>query len=202
MAIDKIIFDVGQVLVKFNPKNLFRKILPNDEEVNYFLKNICTWNWHIQQDLVYDTSKAAKPMVEKFPKYQEAIEAFYGRFLEMIIGTHEENINLALQLQKMGHPIYLLSNFPGDQFEKYRLQNSFIDQFDDRIISGDVGLAKPDKKIYELAIQKFNLVPENSLFIDDKIENIKGAESVGIKTIHLRKPEDLKILINKFINVD
>jgi HAD superfamily hydrolase (TIGR01509 family) len=141
-------------------------------------------------------------MVEKFPKYQEAIEAFYGRFLEMIIGTHQENINLALQLQKMGYPIYLLSNFPGDQFEKYRLQNSFIDQFDDRIISGDVGLAKPDKKIYELAIKKFNLVPENSLFIDDKIENIKGAESVGIKTIHLRKPEDLKILINKFINVD
>ena len=102
----------------------------------------------------------------------------------------------------MGYAIYLLSIFPGDQFEKYRLQNSFIDQFDDRIISGDVGLAKPDKKIYELAIQKFNLVPENSLFIDDKMENIKGAESVGIKTIHLKKPEDLKILITKFINVD
>jgi len=202
MAIKKVIFDLGNVLVKFNPKNLFRKIFTTEEEVDFFLHNICTWDWHIQQDLVYDTSQAATPLIQKYPQYKEAIEAFYERFLEMIEGNYEANIQLALSIQKLGYPIYILSNFPGDQFEKYRHNNNYIDQFDDRIISGDVGLAKPDKKIYELAIKKFNLVPENSLFIDDKIENIKGAESVGIKTIHLRKPEDLKILINKFINVD
>ena len=84
MAIKKVIFDVGQVLVKFSPKNLFLKILKNEEEVDYFLKNICTWEWHIQQDLVYDTSKVAEPMAKKYPEYKEAIDAFYGRFLEMI----------------------------------------------------------------------------------------------------------------------
>ena len=146
MAIKKVIFDVRQVLVKFSPKNLFLKILKNEEEVDYFLKNICTWEWHIQQDLVYDTSKVAEPMAKKYPEYKEAIDAFYGRFLEMIEGTYKENVNLALQLKKQGYSIYLLSNFPGDQFEKYRLQNSYIDMFDDRIISGDVCLAKPDKK--------------------------------------------------------
>ena len=201
MAIKKVIFDVGQVLVKFSPKNLFLKILKNEEEVDYFLKNICTWEWHIQQDLVYDTSKVAEPMAKKYPEYKEAIDAFYGRFLEMIEGTYKENVNLALQLKKQGYSIYLLSNFPGDQFEKYRLQNSYIDMFDDRIISGDVGLAKPDKKIYELAVQKFSLIPEESLFIDDKIENIKGAEKVGIQTIHLEQPKDLKHLIKKFISI-
>jgi len=201
MAIKKIIFDVGQVLVKFNPKNLFLKILQDEEEVNFFLKNVCTWDWHIQQDLVYDTSKAAKPMVEKFPKYQEAIEAFYDRFLEMIPMIYQDNVNLALRLKKMGYSIYLLSNFPGDQFEKYRIKNNFIDEFDDRIISGDVGMSKPSKQIYQLAITKFNLIPSESLFIDDKIENIKGAESVGIKTIHLTKPEDLQVLIKKFIDL-
>ena len=103
MAIKKIIFDVGQVLVKFNPKNLFLKILQDEEEVNFFLKNVCTWDWHIQQDLVYDTSKAAKPMVEKFPKYQEAIEAFYDRFLEMIPIIYQDNVNLALRLKKKGY---------------------------------------------------------------------------------------------------
>ena len=201
MAIKKVIFDVGQVLVKFSPKNLFLKILKNEEEVDYFLKNICTWEWHIQQDLVYDTSKVAEPMAKKYPEYKEAIDAFYGRFLEMIEGTYKENVNLALQLKKQGYSIYLLSNFPGDQFEKYRLQNSYIDMFDDRIISGDVGLAKPDKKIYELAVQKFSLIPEESLFIDDKIENIKGAEKVGIQTIHLEQSKDLKNLIKKFISI-
>ena len=201
MAIQKVIFDVGQVLVKFNPRNLFIKILKDEEKVDFFLKNICTWEWHIQQDLIYDTSKAAKPVIKKYPEYKEAIEAFYGRFLEMIDSVHQENVDLALKLKQKGYPIYLLSNFPGDQFEKYRLQNSFLDEFDDRIISGDVGLAKPDIKIYQLAIKKFNLNPEESLFIDDKIENTKGAEQVGIKTIQLQKPEDLDKEIRKFIDL-
>ena len=201
MAIQKVIFDVGQVLVKFNPRNLFIKILKDEEKVDFFLKNICTWEWHIQQDLIYDTSKAAGPVIKKYPEYKEAIEAFYGRFLEMIDSVHQENVNLALKLKQKGYPIYLLSNFPGDQFEKYRLQNSFLNEFDDRIISGDVGLAKPDIKIYQLAIKKFNLNPEESLFIDDKIENTKGAEQVGIKTIQLQKPEDLDKEIRKFIDL-
>ena len=201
MTIQKIIFDVGQVLVKFNPRNLFIKILKDEEKVDFFLKNICTWEWHIQQDLIYDTSKAAGPVIKKYPEYKEAIEAFYGRFLEMIDSVHQENVNLALKLKQKGYPIYLLSNFPGDQFEKYRLQNSFLDEFDDRIISGDVGLAKPDIKIYQLAIKKFNLNPEESLFIDDKIENTKGAEQVGIKTIQLQKPENLDKEIRKFIDL-
>jgi len=201
MAIQKIIFDVGQVLVKFTPRNLFIKILKDEEKVDYFLKNICTWEWHIQQDLMYDTSKAADPIIKKYPEYKEAIEGFYGRFLEMIDSVHQENVDLALKLKQKGYPIYLLSNFPGDQFEKYRLQNSFLDEFDDRIISGDVGLAKPDIKIYQLAIKKFNLKPEESLFIDDKIENTKGAEQVGIKTIQLQKPEDLNKEIRKFIDL-
>ena len=201
MAIQKVIFDVGQVLVKFNPRNLFIKILKDEEKVDFFLKNICTWEWHIQQDLIYDTSKAAGPVIKKYPEYKEAIEAFYGRFLEMIDSVHQENVNLALKLKQKGYPIYLLSNFPGDQFEKYRLQNSFLDEFDDKIISGDVGLAKPDIKIYQLAIKKFNLNPEESLFIDDKIENTRGAEQVGIKTIQLQKPEDLDKEIRKFIDL-
>ena len=201
MAIQKVIFDVGQVLVKFNPQNLFIKILKDEEKVDFFLKNICTWEWHIQQDLIYDTSKAAGPVIKKYPEYKEAIEAFYGRFLEMIDSVHQENVNLALKLKQKGYPIYLLSNFPGDQFEKYRLQNSFLDEFDDRIISGDVGLAKPDIKIYQLAIKKFNLNPEESLFIDDKIENTKGAEQAGIKTIQLQNPEDLDKEIRKFIDL-
>jgi epoxide hydrolase-like predicted phosphatase len=201
MAIQKVIFDVGQVLVKFNPRNLFIKILKDEEKVDFFLKNICTWKWHIQQDFIYDTSKAAGPVIKKHPEYKEAIEAFYGRFLEMIDSVHQENVDLALKLKQKGYPIYLLSNFPGDQFEKYRLQNSFLNEFDDRIISGDVGLAKPDIKIYQLAIKKFNLNPEESLFIDDKIENTKGAEQAGIKTIQLQNPEDLDKEIRKFIDL-
>ena len=199
MAVEKIIFDLGRVLVKFNVRNLFRKIITTEEEIDYFLQNICTWEWHIQQDLVQDTSQASAPLVQQFPKYQEAIEAFYGRFLEMIEGTYEKNVKLAMDLKQKGYPIYVLSNFPGDQYDKYEKHNSFLQIFDDKIISGHVGLAKPDIKIYQLAIDKFHLVPERSLFIDDKIENIEGAKQLGIQTIHLQNPDELPELIKPFI---
>ena len=199
MAVEKIIFDLGRVLVKFNVRNLFRKIITTEEEIDYFLQNICTWEWHIQQDLVLDTSQASAPLVQQFPKYQEAIEAFYGRFLEMIEGTYEKNVKLAMDLKQKGYPIYVLSNFPGDQYDKYEKHNSFLQIFDDKIISGHVGLAKPDAKIYQLAIDKFHLVPERSLFIDDKIENIEGAKQLGIQTIHLQNPDELPELIKPFI---
>ena len=199
MAVEKIIFDLGRVLVKFNVRNLFRKIISTEEEIDYFLNNICTWEWHIQQDLVQDTSKASIPLVTQFPKYKEAIEAFYGRFLEMIEGTYEANVRLAKTLKQQGYPIYVLSNFPGDQFDKYEKDNPFLQMFDDKIISGHVGLAKPDTKIYQLAIDKFNLVPEKSLFIDDKIENVNGAKQLGIHTIHLENPDQLPELILPFI---
>jgi len=199
MAVEKIIFDLGRVLVKFNVRNLFRKIITTEEEIDYFLQNICTWEWHIQQDLVQDTSQASAPLVQQFPKYQEAIEAFYGRFLEMIEGTYEKNVKLAMDLKQKGYPIYVLSNFPGDQYDKYEKHNSFLQIFDDKIISGHVGLAKPDAKIYQLAIDKFHLVPERSLFIDDKIENIEGAKQLGIQTIHLQNPDELPELIKPFI---
>ena len=199
MAVEKIIFDLGRVLVKFNVRNLFRKIITTEEEIDYFLQNICTWEWHIQQDLVQDTSQASAPLVQQFPKYQEAIEAFYGRFLEMIEGTYKKNVELAMDLKQKGYPIYVLSNFPGDQYDKYEKHNSFLQIFDDKIISGHVGLAKPDAKIYQLAIDKFHLVPERSLFIDDKIENIEGAKQLGIQTIHLQNPDELPELIKPFI---
>ena len=199
MAVEKIIFDLGRVLVKFNVRNLFRKVITTEEEIDYFLQNICTWEWHIQQDLVQDTSQASAPLVQQFPKYQEAIEAFYGRFLEMIEGTYEKNVKLAMDLKQKGYPIYVLSNFPGDQYDKYEKHNSFLQIFDDKIISGHVGLAKPDAKIYQLAIDKFHLVPERSLFIDDKIENIEGAKQLGIQTIHLQNPDELPELIKPFI---
>ena len=199
MAVEKIIFDLGRVLVKFNVRNLFRKIITTEEEIDYFLQNICTWEWHIQQDLVQDTSQVSAPLVQQFPKYQEAIEAFYGRFLEMIEGTYEKNVKLAMDLKQKGYPIYILSNFPGDQYDKYEKHNSFLQIFDDKIISGHVGLAKPDTKIYQFAIDKFHLTPERSLFIDDKIENIEGAKQLGIQTIHLQNPDELPELIKPFI---
>ncbi len=199
MLIDKYIFDLGKVIVKFKVENLFKKFFKTDREIKYFLNNICTWDWHIQQDTKYDTSKAADSLIKKYPNYKIPIEAFYGRFLEMIDGIYEENLKIALNLKKKGKKIYILSNFPGDQFDNFMKQNKFLNEFDDMIISGKVGLKKPDKKIYELAIRKFDCNPNKTLFIDDRPENTKAAQNFGINIITLDDPSKLKDYIQNFI---
>ena len=199
MVIDKYIFDLGKVIVKFKVENLFKKFFKTDREIKYFLNNICTWDWHIQQDTKYDTSKAADSLIKKYPNYKIPIEAFYGRFLEMIDGIYEENLKIALNLKKKGKKIYILSNFPGDQFDNFMKENKFLNEFDDMIISGKVGLKKPDKKIYELAIKKFDCNPSKTLFIDDRPENTEAAQNLGINIITLDDPSKLKDYIQNFI---
>ena len=199
MVIDKYIFDLGKVIVKFKVENLFKKFFKTDREIKYFLNNICTWDWHIQQDTKYDASKAADSLIKKYPDYKIPIEAFYGRFLEMIDGIYEENLRIALNLKKKGKKIYILSNFPGDQFDNFMKQNKFLNEFDDMIISGKVGLKKPDKKIYELAIKKFGCDPNKTLFIDDRPENTEAAQNLGINIITLDDPGKLKDYIQNFI---
>ena len=199
MVIDKYIFDLGKVIVKFKVENLFKKFFKTDREIKYFLNNICTWDWHIQQDTKYDTSKAADSLIKKYPNYKIPIEAFYGRFLEMIDGIYEENLKIALNLKKKGKKIYILSNFPGDQFDNFMKENKFLNEFDDMIISGKVGLKKPDKRIYELAIKKFDCNPSKTLFIDDRPENTEAAQNLGINIITLDDPGKLKDYIQNFI---
>ena len=199
MVIDKYIFDLGKVIVKFKVENLFKKFFKTDREIKYFLNNICTWDWHIQQDTKYDTSKAADSLIKKYPDYKVPIEAFYGRFLEMIDGIYEENLKIALNLKKKGKKIYILSNFPGDQFDNFMKENKFLNEFDDMVISGKVGLKKPDKRIYELAIKKFDCNPGKTLFIDDRPENTEAAQNLGINIITLDDPSKLKDYIQNFI---
>ena len=196
--IEKVIFDLGKVIVKFDPRNLYNKIFDTPEDTNFFFKNICPWEWHTQQDLIYDTKPATLKKIEEHPDYKYAIESFYGRFQEMIVGIYEENLKIAFDLKKKGIPIFILSNFPGDQFDIYASKNKFVNEFNDMIISGKVGLKKPDVKIYELAIKKFICDPKTTLFIDDRPENTVSAKKKGFQTITLDKPNKLKEYLKEF----
>ena len=129
--------------------------------------------------------RRSKQFKKKYPNYKIPIEAFNGRFLEMIDGIYEENLKIALNLKKKGKKIYILSNFPGDQFDNFMKENKFLNEFDDMVISGKVGLKKPDKRIYELAIKKFDCNPGKTLFIDDRPENTEAAQNLGINIITL-----------------
>jgi len=198
MKIEKVIFDLGKVLVKFNPRNPFKSIFKSEADINFFFKNICTWEWHINQDIVYDTRPATEKKIKDHPEFREAISAFYGRFQEMIVGVYEQNLKLALDLKKKNIPIYILSNFPGDQFDIFASNYNFVQKFDDMIISGKEGMKKPDPEIYKLCISKFKCKPNKTLFIDDRPENTKAAEKLDFQTITLDQPDKLSEYIKKF----
>jgi len=196
--IEKVIFDLGKVIVKFDPRNLYNKIFDNPKDTDFFFFFLCPREWHIQQDVVYDTNPATLKRIEEYPDYRYAIESFYGRFQEMIVGIYEENLKIAFDLKQKGIPIFILSNFPGDQFDIYASKNKFVNEFDDMIISGKVGLKKPDAKIYELAIKKFICDPKKTLFIDDRPDNTESAKKIGFQTITLDKPNKLKEYLKEF----
>ena len=198
MKIERVIFDLGKVLVKFDPKNPFKNILKSEEEINFFFKNICTWEWHINQDIVYDTRPATEEKIKEHPEFRDAIGAFYGRFQEMIVGVYEQNLKIALELKKKNIPIYILSNFPGDQFDIFASNYDFVKEFDDMIISGKVGMKKPDPEIYKLCISKFNCNPKKTLFVDDRPENTLAAEKQDFQTITLDQPGKLGEYIKKY----
>ena len=198
MKIEKVIFDLGKVLVKFNPRNPFKNIFKSENDINFFFKNICTWEWHINQDIVYDTRPATEKKIKEHPEFREAINAFYGRFQEMIVGVYEENLNIALELKKKNIPIYILSNFPGDQFDTFASNYNFVQKFNDMIISGKEGIKKPDPEIYKLCISKFKCEPNKTLFIDDRPENTEAAEKQDFQTITLDQPDKLNEYIKKF----
>ena len=195
----KFLFDLGGVFFDWDPKNFFKDKFDNQSEMNFFLDNICNNDWNLQQDngrLIID---AENDLISKFPNYEEKIKMYYPNHRKMIKGIFHESIELLYELKKKNYSCYILSNWSSETFEGMTDEYNFLKDFDGMIISGDIKLVKPDKKIFELAIEKFNLTPNETIFIDDRIENINSAQNLNFKTVHLTDPKRIKIKINELI---
>ena len=195
----KFLFDLGGVFFDWDPKNFFKDKFDNQSEMNFFLDNICNNDWNLQQDngrLIID---AENELISKFPNYEEKIKMYYPNHRKMIKGIFHESIELLYELKKKNYSCYILSNWSSETFEGMTDEYYFLKDFDGMIISGDIKLVKPDKKIFELAIDKFNLTPNETIFIDDRIENINSAQNLNFKTVHLTDPKRIKAKINELI---
>lgn len=191
--IDTIVFDLGGVLIDWNPRRLFRKIFDTETEIDYFLENICTMDWNEQQDAGRSTAAATLLLVDQFPDYRAAIEAYYGRWEEMLGGAIQGTVAIFEQLHNANqYPIYALTNWSSETFPIAQARFEFLQWFKGILVSGDEKLKKPDPKIYQLLTQRYNINPLNSIFIDDSLRNIKAAQALGFHAIHFVGAEDLK----------
>lgn len=196
-----IIFDFGGVLIDWNPVYLYKKIFETEEEMNYFLENICTYDWNILQDAGRPISVATAEKQAEFPEYKDLIAMYYGRWTEMVGGLFEENVKLIKPLKKK-YKIYGLTNWSAETIPMAMERYDFFDDLDGIVVSGAEKLIKPDKKLYQILIDRYSITPQESLFIDDNAKNIAAAIEMGFQTIHLTLETNLEEKLNELRLLD
>lgn len=189
--INTIIFDFGGVLVDWNPRYVYRDHFQDDEKMEWFLENICTDDWNIQQDGGRSLEEATNLLLKEFPEHKTEIEMYYGKWETMLKDSIPETVEILYELKEK-YPLYGLTNWSAETFPIALKRFEFFQAFDGILVSGEEKLIKPDRKIFELMMDKFSLKPENCLFIDDNLKNVEASRAFGIETIHFKNPEDLR----------
>ena len=190
--ITSIVFDIGGVLIDWNPRHLFRKIFESEEEMEWFLANVCTYEWNVQQDGGKLFSVATAELQEKFPEYSDKIALYYGRWEEMLDGEIKGTVEILQRLKSAGIPVYALSNWSHEAFPVAYNRYDFMKEFDGLVVSGYEKLLKPDHAIYRVLMNRYNINPEESVYIDDNKPNADAAAELGFHAVHFNSPGQLR----------
>ena len=192
--IDTIIFDLGGVLIDWNPEYVYLEVFKQDrEKMTWFFDTICTNDWNENQDAGYPISKATEERVALFPEHEELIRMFYGRWEEMLGEAIDETVTIHKALvDSKKYKLVALTNWSHETFPVALRKFEFLQLFEGIIVSGEEKTRKPFKEIYDLTLNRFNINPETALFIDDNLRNIEAAETLGIKGIHFKSANILK----------
>ncbi|WMI64717.1 HAD family phosphatase [Aestuariibaculum sp. YM273] len=191
--IDTIIFDLGGVLIDWNPEYVFLEAFNGDKEkTKWFLQNICTGDWNENQDAGYPLAQATEDLVNKHPEYESYIRMFYGDWEKMLGGAIEGTVAILDKfIQSNNYKVVALTNWSNETFPIAQRRFEFLKWFDGIVVSGDENTRKPFKDIYDITLNRFNINPENALFIDDNLRNIEAAKALKINGIHFKNPEQL-----------
>jgi 2-haloacid dehalogenase len=176
-----VLWDVGGVLLDWDPRHLYRKLFGADVEgMEEFLANVCTMPWHAQQDLGRSIDEACAELSKHHPRQASLILAWAERNEEMVKGPVSGSAALLAEVVSAGVPCYALTNMERESFERRISLYEFFQLFDGYFVSGFEGVMKPDPRFFELALERFALTPEETLFTDDKAENVAAAVAVGV----------------------
>jgi len=187
-----IIFDLGGVLIDWNPRYLYSSYFETNEAMEYFLTTICTMEWNEEQDGGRPISEANKILIDKYPQYTKEILAFYGEWEVMLKGSIAETVEILKTIRKNHDRVYALTNWSAETFPVAQRRFDFLSWFDGILVSGEENLKKPDPKIYNLILERYNLDASQCLFIDDNLRNVKAAIKEGISSIHYEDAAKLK----------
>jgi 2-haloacid dehalogenase len=189
--IEAVVFDIGRVLIQWDMRVLFRKLLTDEAEVEHVYREVVTEAWHAQHDAGRPIAEMVAERSAEFPRYAEVIRAYADRFNETIPGPVPGSPELVEELARRAVPLYAITNFGADTWAAFRPTFALADHFQDIVVSGVEQLAKPDPAIYTLAAQRFGRRPDTMLFIDDSLPNIVSARECGWHTHHFQSAAHL-----------
>jgi 2-haloacid dehalogenase len=190
--ITTVVFDLGGVLIDWNPRHLYRQLIADDAELDDFLGRICTPRWHLAHDLGVDIEQSCLELAREHPGYTDLIMAWAHRGEEMVAGTLGDTVDVLAELNSAGVRCLALSNMEPDTFVKRRNRFSFFDLLDGCVISGQEGVAKPDPAIFEILLSRYELEPAATVFVDDNAANVAAAARLGVVAIEFTTAAQLR----------
>lgn len=200
--INTIIFDLGAVLIDWNPHYMYRTLFTDEQEMKDFLATVCTSDWNEEQDAGRSLQEGTDLLVAQHPQHEANIRAFYGRWEEMLGEPFHDTIELFRRLKTSGkYKIYALTNWSAETFPVALARYDFLGWFDGIVVSGAEKMRKPALEFYQILLDRYQVDPQTALFIDDNYRNIVAAEKAGIKSIHFtsagqleKELDDLRLL--------
>ncbi len=174
-----IVFDIGMVLLEWDPEIPYRRLIPDEAERRYFLTHVCSHEWNIAQDRGRPWREAEDVLIAQYPQYEAMIRAFRQHWAEMLSHHYPDTLAVRDALIDQGHDVTALTNWAADTFAEARVMYPFLDRFRGVTVSADVGLMKPELAIYRHHEKSFGLDPAATLFFDDNLANVEGARAAG-----------------------
>jgi 2-haloacid dehalogenase len=190
--IKNIVFDFGGVLIDWNPRYLYRKVFNDEEAMESFLREICNGEWNEKQDGGRPFSEGISELIKSYPEEAEKIRLYFDRWDEMVDGEVEGTSGVLYELKSRGYALYGLTNWSGETFPKVRHKFKFLNDLKGIVVSGDEKLLKPDPAIYRLLMDRYDIIPSETLFIDDNYINVEAAKRLGFETIRFESAQQLR----------
>ncbi len=192
LAPTTVVFDLGGVLVDWNPRHLYRDLFDDAQAMEDFLGNVCTPAWNECQDAGRTVAEAESELLDRHPRHESMIRAFYGQFDRMLAGPIAGTVAILEELDARGTPLYALSNWSAETFVHARRRFAFLERFRGIVISGEIRLIKPDARIFRHLLDTHGLTAGDCLFIDDSAANAAGARAAGLHAVQFRDPDSLR----------
>ncbi len=190
-SIDAVVFDLGGVLLDWNPRYLYRKLFDDEHEMERFLAEICTLEWHSQHDLGVPATHSTAQLAHEHPEHADNIHAWASRTEEMVAGEIPEVVELLAALRRAGVPCYALTNMEAETYPLRVARYEFLSWFDGTVVSAHEGISKPDPEIFLRLLDRFGLSAERTVLIDDSAANVQAARRLGMQTVRFTSPADL-----------